>query len=295
MNYRGRFAPSPTGPLHLGSLMAAAVGFLDARQNHGEWLVRIEDIDPPRETAGAADLILRQLDALGLTWDGPVLYQSTRREAYQARIDTLIRSGQAFRCSCSRSDIRMHPGSGPLGSRYPGTCREGPTRRRPVSVRARTDSALIEFDDRFQGRQQQNLAIERGDYVIQRRDGLPAYHLAVVVDDDYQQITDVVRGIDLLDSSFAHLHLQGLLGVAHPRYAHLPVLVDAAGDKLSKQTGAAPVSFEDPAGAICQILAYLGAPPPAEIRQERPEQIWRWAIGAVHLTKLGGLRSIPSD
>jgi glutamyl-Q tRNA(Asp) synthetase len=159
----------------------------------------------------------------------------------------------------------------------------------------RTDSALIWFDDRFQGPQQQNLAIQRGDYIIQRRDGLPAYHLAVVVDDHYQQITDVVRGIDLLESTFTHYHLQDRLGLLHPRYAHLPVLVNAAGDKLSKQTGAAAVSVHNPASVICQILGYLGCPPPDDIRREPPEQIWRWAIGAARLSELRGLRSVTAD
>ena len=232
-HYRGRFAPSPTGPLHLGSLLAAAASFIDARQNGGEWYVRIEDIDPPRELAGAADLILRQLEAVGLTWDGPVLYQSRRREAYRAIVDSLLRSGGAFRCSCSRTAIRQHRDSGRLGTRYPGTCRQGPTQSGPTAVRVRTDASTICFEDRLQGAQHQNLGAIGGDYIIERRDGF-AYHLAVVVDDADQGITDVVRGADLLESTFLHCHLQALIGVGRPRYAHLPVLTNAAGKKLSE-------------------------------------------------------------
>ncbi len=291
MSYRGRFAPSPTGPLHLGSALAAAASFIDARQAGGEWLVRIDDIDPPREQPGAADAILRALEQLGLSWDGPVLYQSTRHEAYRAGVEQLLRQGLAFRCSCSRAEIRRHADSGPHGRRYPGTCRGGPAQRGPTAVRALTNSISIQFDDRFQGPQCEDLQSDRGDYVIQRRDGLPAYHLAAVIDDDAQGITDVVRGADLLAATFAHCHLQGLLQLKQPRYGHIPLLVNGRGEKLSKQTGAAPLDLSEPSTVVRRVLACLGWEPPRELRKEPPSVLWQWAIGSASTQKLMG-RSI---
>jgi glutamyl-Q tRNA(Asp) synthetase len=234
--YRGRFAPSPTGPLHLGSLVAALGSYLDAKAHGGEWLVRIEDLDTPRTVPGAADDILRTLERFGLEWDGPVLYQSTRIDAYEAALDQLRRRDLAFPCTCSRKDI---------GERYPGTCRTGPRGSRDaLSWRFRVSGETVEFEDRRLGPQRQNVEEYVGDFVLKRADGLFAYQLAVVVDDAAQGITDIVRGEDLLDSTARQIQLQRSLGYPQPRYLHLPVVNNELGQKLSKQTGAAAL---DPA------------------------------------------------
>jgi glutamyl-Q tRNA(Asp) synthetase len=227
--YRGRFAPSPTGPLHFGSLVAALGSYLDAKAHGGEWLVRIEDIDTPRTVPGAADDILRTLERFGLEWDGPVLYQSSRLEAYQAALERL----SVFPCGCSRKDV---------GDRYPGTCRNGIQGRVDMpSWRFRVPDQIVSFEDRRMGPQHQNVHDYVGDFVLKRADGLFAYQLAVVVDDAYQGITDVVRGEDLLDSTARQILLQRALGLPQPRYMHLPVVLNEAGQKLSKQTGATPL------------------------------------------------------
>ena len=197
MSYVGRFAPSPTGPLHLGSLLTAVASYLHARQTRGEWLVRIEDIDPPREVPGAAAAILRTLEAFELEWDRPVLYQSSRLDAYRAIAEQLLASGSAFRCRCSRSEIRA--GNDTPSARYPGTCRTRQVPPGDAAIRVRVDPGLVAVDDGLQGNTEVDLSASSGDYVIVRRDGLPAYHLAVVVDDAEQGVTTVVRGVDLLD------------------------------------------------------------------------------------------------
>ena len=274
MSYVGRFAPSPTGPLHLGSLATAVASFLHARQARGEWLVRIEDIDPPREVPGAADDILRTLEAFELEWDRPVLYQSSRLAAYDAAAQRLLAGGQAFRCRCSRSEIRT-ANDGDSG-RYPGTCRHAQVPPGDAAVRALVEPGRVVFDDGLQGTIETDLAASLGDYVIVRRDALPAYHLAVVLDDAEQGVTTIVRGVDLLDSTAAHIHLQGLLGLATPRYYHLPVVVNERGQKLSKQAGATAVDLRDGAMAA-QILRLLGLAVPAGTDGERPGALWRWA------------------
>jgi glutamyl-Q tRNA(Asp) synthetase len=229
--YRGRFAPSPTGPLHFGSLVAALGSYLDAKAHGGEWLVRIEDLDTPRNVPGAADDILRTLERFGLEWDGPVLYQSSRLEAYEAVLEDLRRRHLVFPCGCSRKDV---------GDRYPGTCRHGIRGRLDTpSWRFHVSDEIIRFDDRRLGPQQQNVQEYVGDFVLRRADGLFAYQLAVVVDDAFQGVTDVVRGEDLLDSTARQILLQRALDLPQPRYLHLPVVLNEAGQKLSKQTGAA--------------------------------------------------------
>jgi glutamyl-Q tRNA(Asp) synthetase len=287
LSYVGRFAPSPTGPLHVGSLVTAVASFLHARQFRGEWLVRIEDIDPPREVPGAADAILRTLEAFELLWDRRVLYQSTRRGAYEAVADELIANGQAFRCRCSRSELRIASDGEP--GRYPGTCRNRQLEPHDAAVRVRVDPGVVTFDDGLQGSVQTDLAATLGDYVVFRRDGLPAYHLAVVLDDAEQGVTTVVRGIDLLESTAAHVHLQGVLGLGHPRYFHLPIVVNERGQKLSKQTGAPPVGAYDAATAA-MVLDLLGLVVPPDLRRERPSALWQWAIEHWHVAALRGQR-----
>ena len=285
LSYVGRFAPSPTGPLHLGSLVTAVASFLHARQARGEWLVRIEDIDPPREVAGAADDILRTLEAFELEWDRPVLYQSSRLAAYRAVADRLLAEGRAFRCRCSRSEIRS-TNDGESGG-YPGTCRDRHLPPGDAAVRVRVDPGRVTFADGLQGKIETDLAATLGDYVVVRRDGLPAYHLAVVLDDAEQGVTDVVRGVDLLDSTAAHVHLQGVLGLSTPRYCHVPVVVNAQRQKLSKQTGAAAVDPRD-RGTAATVLELLGLQLPHELATERPGALWQWALDRWKIEKLGG-------
>jgi glutamyl-Q tRNA(Asp) synthetase len=257
----------------LGSLATAVASYLHARQARGEWLVRIEDIDPPREVPGAAAEILRTLEAFELEWDRQVLYQSTRLAAYDAVTERLLADGRAFRCRCSRSEIRA-ANEGESG-RYPGTCRDLRIPPGDAAVRVRVDSGRVAFDDGLQGAIETDLAATLGDYVIVRRDGLPAYHLAVVLDDAEQGVTTIVRGVDLLDSTPAHMHLQRVLGLATPQYHHLPVVVNAQGQKLSKQTGAIAVKKT---GEAARVLELLGATVPAALAGERPKVLWRWAL-----------------
>jgi glutamyl-Q tRNA(Asp) synthetase len=258
MSYVGRFAPSPTGPLHFGSLVAALASWLEARAAGGKWLVRIEDLDAPRARKGATSAILRWLEAAGLAWDGPILYQSARREHYRAALERLERAGLTYWCGCTRKEMADSALSIDGARIYPGTCRGGlaPGKLRRA-VRLRTSPEPIEFTDRVQGRIVQSVEREVGDFVLFRADGLYAYQLAVVVDDAEQGVTDVVRGADLLDSTARQILLQRLLGVPTPRYLHVPVAVNAAGEKLSKQTGARAVE----PGDLPRALAFLGQHP----------------------------------
>ncbi len=289
--YRGRFAPSPTGPLHFGSLVAAVGSFLDARSQGGQWLVRMEDLDPPREQAGAADDILRTLEAFGLVWDGGVMYQSHRHDAYEHALNQLRRDGVLYPCACSRTEIAAALDA--LGRHghliYPGTCRSGTTgSRKHHSLRVLTaDTGVIEFRDGIQGPQAQELEQEVGDFVVKRADGLYAYQLAVVVDDAEQGINQVVRGADLLDSTPRQIHLQHLLRLPTPRYAHLPLAVNANGEKLSKQTGAPPVDRRLPGGDVLwHAVEFLGQHPPQELRRAPPEELLAWAVTAWDLQRV---------
>jgi glutamyl-Q tRNA(Asp) synthetase len=278
--YRGRFAPSPTGPLHFGSLVAALGSYLDARAHGGEWLVRMEDLDPPRETPGAADQILRTLQSLGLHWDGVVLRQSERGDAYQAALAELERRDATYPCACTRREIGDSALAGIDGTLvYPGTCRNGlPAGRTARATRVRVDDAVIEFDDAVQGRMRQQLAAAVGDFVLRRADGLFAYQLAVVVDDAAQGITDVVRGADLLDSTPRQILLQRLLGAPTPRYLHLPVATNAAGEKLSKQTRAPPIDRARPGAALLAALDFLGQRADARLVGAPPADVLAAAI-----------------
>ncbi|MGE0876317.1 MAG: tRNA glutamyl-Q(34) synthetase GluQRS [Burkholderiales bacterium] len=260
MPYTGRFAPSPTGPLHFGSLVAALAGWLDARAAGGRWLVRMEDLDRPRELPGAADAILRQLEALGLHWDGEVMRQTARTSAYRAALERL--AGHTYWCGCTRREMDDSALATDGARIYPGTCRDGiAPGKTPRAVRVRTDDEVIRFVDRVQGECAQSVAHEVGDFVLLRADGLFAYQLAVVVDDAGQAVTDVVRGADLLDSTARQIHLQRLLGYPQPRYLHVPVAVTAAGEKLSKKTGAPPAGTDD----LRRALEFLGQAAPREL------------------------------
>ncbi|MDR0777292.1 MAG: tRNA glutamyl-Q(34) synthetase GluQRS [Azonexus sp.] len=278
--YRGRFAPSPTGPLHFGSLVAAVGSYLDARCQGGEWLLRMEDVDTPRNVPGAADDILRTLEAFGFEWDGPVLWQSQRLDAYAAALEHLRQAGLAYPCVCSRKEITdsaMRPAvdGGPA---YPGICRAGlPSGRAARAWRLRVTDEETAFVDRLQGRQAQCLESDVGDFVLRRADGLFAYQLAVVVDDTWQGVTDIVRGADLLASTPRQIWLQRCLGYPQLRYAHLPVAANAAGEKLSKQTRAPALDSNRAAAELLRALRFLGQPAPAELASSRPAEVWTWA------------------
>ncbi|HVQ61236.1 MAG TPA: tRNA glutamyl-Q(34) synthetase GluQRS [Burkholderiales bacterium] len=294
--YRGRFAPSPTGPLHFGSLIAAVGSYLDARRNAGRWLVRMEDLDRARESKGAADAILRTLEAYGFQWDDEVVRQSNRGAAYGAALDRLRSEGAVFPCACTRREISDSNLGGTDEPIYPGTCRNGLPPGRPTrSIRARVDDAPIAFEDRLQGRTEQNLAREVGDFVVRRADGLFAYQLAVVVDDFEQGISDVVRGADLLASTPRQILLQRRLGYPTPRYAHLPVAVNAKGEKLSKQTLAAPLAPNDASSQLCKALRFLGQDPPRGLDSASISDLWGWAIGAWTIEKVPKRRSALAD
>ena len=280
-NYRGRFAPSPTGPLHFGSLVAAVGSCLDARAHGGAWLVRMEDVDTERNVPGAADAILRTLEACGFEWDGAVLYQSRRGEAYAAALERLQAAGWAYGCACSRREIADSAGGLAVdgGLVYPGTCRAGlPPGRAARAWRLRVPDAEVGFDDRLQGRLAQVLARDVGDFVLRRADGPFAYQLAVAVDDEFQGISDVVRGADLIASTPRQIWLQRCLGYATPRYAHLPVATNAAGEKLSKQTRAPALVPGREAADLVAALRFLGQPVPAELAEARAGEVWAWAF-----------------
>jgi glutamyl-Q tRNA(Asp) synthetase len=285
--YRGRFAPSPTGTLHFGSLVAAVGSYLDAKHHQGKWLVRIEDLDTPRTVKGAADEILGTLEAYGLHWDEDIIYQSQRTAAYEAAFHRLKEIGAVYPCSCTRKEIADSALHGIDGQIYPGTCRKGiPAGREGRAWRIRTDihpppikgEGVIEFDDALQGHITQHLESEIGDFVLKRADGLFAYQLAVVVDDAAQGITRVVRGADLLYSTPRQIYLQRLLRLNPPAYMHLPVVVNAQGEKLSKQTLAQPVRKINATSTLFHALMLLRQQPPAELRLGIVEEILAWAI-----------------
>ena len=285
--YVGRFAPSPTGPLHLGSVLAALGSWLDARHHGGRWLLRMEDLDTPRVVPGAADAMLRTLEALGLEWDGAVEFQSQHQDGYRDALASLSRRGLTFECSCSRRELA------PVDTGYPGTCRGGPTRPGPTAVRLRLDPGELCIEDLIQNRQCWRLE-QLGDVVIRRRDGRFAYQLAVVVDDARQGITHVVRGADLLDSTPWQMVLQRALQLPQPRYAHLPVVVDPDGAKLSKSQHAVAAGTSRPATVVLQVLALLRQRPPPEIFALPLKQILAWAVQNWDPLTLQGLASVPA-
>lgn len=290
--YVGRFAPSPTGPLHIGSLLTAIASFADARSRGGKWLLRMEDIDPPREMAGAADGILQTLHHYGLQWDDDVLYQSQRHARYESAVQLLLQQEQAFYCTCSRSQIAANSGS----TTYPGTCRGCTTPPdQPHAIRLLVSNDDIEFTDLLQGPLHCNLQQQSGDFVIKRKDGLYAYHLAVVLDDADQGITHIVRGSDLLESTFSHWHLQNVLALCHPSYAHLPVIVNAQGQKLSKQTYAEPIPITEPSPYLLYCLKALGQQPPSSLAGAAAKTILDWACEHWQLPQVPHQRSLPQS
>lgn len=287
---RGRFAPSPTGDLHLGSLVAALASALDARSRGDDWLLRLEDIDAARAVPGAAERIFSTLKLLGFTWPEPVLWQSNNLQAYEKALDFLQEQGRLFSCDCGRADYQ---------GAYPGTCRQRgwlpPDVQRPasgVAIRVDTrESGTFHWRDDWQGPQQQTLETEIGDFVVRRKDGFHAYQLAVVVDDAFQGITRVVRGTDLLDNTPRQLFLQSLLGLPHPAYAHLPLVVEADGSKLSKSRSSRAIATAPATAALRQALALLRQPvPPTAL--ETPADIQTWAARHWTPAPLNGVASV---
>jgi glutamyl-Q tRNA(Asp) synthetase len=289
--YIGRFAPSPTGPLHFGSLAAAVASYLQARAHDGRWLVRIEDIDPPREQAGATQLILGALENYGFEWDGDVIYQSASGAAHDSALERLLSGSFAYACGCSRKDLADAP-RGSLGVIYPGTCRSG-CAADEFAIRLITNDEPIAFVDALQGEQVQCLESESGDFVIKRRDGLIAYQLAVVVDDALQGITEIVRGIDILESTQRQIWLQQLLAYPTPDYVHIPVITHDGGDKLSKLTGAPGVPLDEVRPTLVAALDALCQGPPHDLASASLSDIWAWAAANWKLESLQGLASIP--
>ncbi len=289
--YRGRFAPSPTGPLHFGSLIAAVASYADARHHGGAWLLRIEDVDTPRCVNGATEEILRTLAACGMQIDGKVIYQSRRNDAYHAALDRLRRQQQVYACACSRREIADSGLRGIEGPVYPGTCRDGIGDKAARAWRIDTRGAVIALDDAVQGRITQNIEHDIGDFVLYRADQIYAYQLAVVVDDAEQGITDVVRGADLLDSTPRQIYLQQQLGLPTPRYLHVPVAVNAAGEKLSKQTRAQAVDAQHTLPALTAALGFLGQQPPAFASVA---ELWTWAIAHWNRGRIPKTRALPA-
>lgn len=285
--YIGRFAPTPSGYLHFGSLLAALASYLDARHHNGQWLVRIEDLDTPRNIPGATEHILRTLDAYGLHWDGEVVHQADRLALYQQAMTRWLETGQAYYCDCSRRDILAH------GNIYPGTCR---LRQLPAAsdhaIRLQVDSSELTLQDRLQGRFSQRLSEASGDFIIRRRDGIIAYQLAVVVDDIAQGVTDIVRGADLLESTPRQLWIYQLLRQPVPRYLHVPLAMRADGEKLSKRLGSAPLEPEQAARTLHHALSVLAQRPPSELTGAPVAEQLQWAIAHWQPEQLPATRQI---
>ncbi|CAD5107910.1 tRNA glutamyl-Q(34) synthetase GluQRS [Zestomonas carbonaria] len=287
--YIGRFAPTPSGYLHFGSLVAALASYLDARACGGRWLLRMEDLDPPREVAGAQDAILRTLEEYGFEWDGELVRQSDRHGAYQQVIDQLLRQGLAYACTCSRKQLESH------GGIYPGTCRDARHDPQGAAIRLRVPELEYRFVDRVQGEFRQHLGREVGDFVIRRRDGLYAYQLAVVLDDAWQGVTDIVRGADLLDSTPRQLYLQELLGLPQPRYLHVPLIIQPDGHKLGKSYRSPPLPADQAGPLLARALRTLGQEPPSDLENLPPRQVLEWGIANWDAMRLPRSRTLLEE
>jgi glutamyl-Q tRNA(Asp) synthetase len=291
--YIGRFAPSPTGPLHFGSLYTALASFLQARSQQGKWLLRIDDLDTPRNIKGAADTILKTLEIFGLHWDDSVYYQSHMLDDYDDILKELENNKLTYPCTCSRKALSYVHAKQTLSDIYPGICRDKQAPAgSPYSLRIKTDNRIISFQDDLQGLISHNLAEQHGDFILKRRDQIIAYQLAVVIDDDRQHITHVVRGFDLLDSTPKQIYLQQKLGLRTPEYMHVPIIADRQGYKLSKQTFAQAVDLKTPHHVIFELLTLLKQNPPAELQQAPSTELLGWAQNHWNPTLLKNLRAI---
>lgn len=285
-SYVGRFAPSPSGPLHFGSLVAALASYLDAQAHQGKWLVRMEDIDPPREQHKAADLILKALDVYGLHWEDSVLFQSDRSEAYDQALDTLLRAERLYPCTCTRKKLAG------LNGVYPGYCRNHrgiPNQHHSLRLLCHHD--IMQFQDRIQGDQRFDLST-LGDFILKRKDGLYAYQLAVCVDDHFQGVTHIVRGVDILDSTPRQLYLQSQLHYPHPVYAHVPVITRNPGNKLSKQNHAPAIPLDNPRPLMIKALTAFGLKPEPDLLMNSVEEILSWGIKNWTMSNMAGKKEI---
>jgi len=288
--YKGRFAPSPTGQVHFGTLLAAVGSYLQAKKNDGEWIVRMEDVDLTRKVEGADTGILHTLEAFGFEWQGEVLYQSTQNEFYENALQQLIKQSLVFPCLCTRKQL-AESGS----DIYPGNCRQRQLpEKNDRALRIITQNIDITFNDAIMGQQSQNMAQQCGDFIIKRRDSLFAYQLAVVVDDAMQGITEIMRGADLLDSTPRQIYLQHLLGYKTPAYCHLPLAVDANGNKISKSEGATRVDVKNRKKQLCDVLAFLGQKPPADLATCNINDIWQWATDNWKLNAVPQNKRMPA-
>ncbi|MQA57960.1 tRNA glutamyl-Q(34) synthetase GluQRS [Pseudomonas piscis] len=285
--YIGRFAPTPSGYLHFGSLVAALASYLDARAVGGRWLLRMEDLDPPREEPGAQAAILKALESYGFEWDGEMIRQSERHDAYAQVLDRLFNQGLAYACTCSRKQLESYQGI------YPGLCRNLGHARDDAAIRLRVPELEYHFIDRVQGQFRQHLGREAGDFVIRRRDGLYAYQLAVVLDDAWQGITDIVRGADLLDSTPRQLYLQELLGLPQPRYLHVPLITQPDGHKLGKSYRSPPLAEDQAPPLLLRALRALGQNPPAELDGASVAEIMQWGTHHWDATLIPRTLSVP--
>jgi glutamyl-Q tRNA(Asp) synthetase len=271
-SYIGRFAPTPSGYLHFGSLVAALASYLDARAAGGLWLMRMEDLDPPREVPGAQAAILDTLERYGFEWDGQLVTQSQRHDAYDQVINRWLSQGLAYACTCSRKQLE------PFAGIYPGFCRDAGHAWENAAIRIRVPELQYCFLDRVQGEFQQDLGREVGDFVIRRRDGFFAYQLAVVIDDAWQGVTDIVRGADLLDSTPRQLYLQELLGMPPPRYLHVPLITQPDGNKLGKSYRSPPLAADQAIPLLLRALRALGQPVSRDLAYGTPQEVLKWAI-----------------
>ncbi|WP_414159459.1 tRNA glutamyl-Q(34) synthetase GluQRS [Pseudomonas sp. BNK-45] len=286
-SYIGRFAPTPSGYLHFGSLAAALASYLDARAVGGRWLVRMEDLDPPREEPGAQAAILKALESYGFEWDGDMVRQSERHAAYAEVLNRLFNQGLAYACTCSRKQLEPYHGI------YPGLCRNLGHAREHAAIRLRVPELEYRFTDRVQGEYHQHLGRDVGDFVIQRRDGLYAYQLAVVLDDAWQGVTDIVRGSDLLDSTPRQLYLQELLGLSQPRYLHVPLITQPDGHKLGKSYRSPPLTEDQAPPLLLRALRALGQKPPSELAGASVAEIMRWGIAHWDASLIPRTPSLP--
>lgn len=285
--YIGRFAPTPSGHLHFGSLVAALASYLDARSVGGRWLLRMEDLDPPREEPGAQMAILKALESYGFEWDGEMVRQSERHDAYAQVLDQLFNHGLAYACTCSRKQLEPYHGI------YPGLCRNAGHGREDAAIRLRVPELQYHFIDRVQGQYRQHLGRDVGDFVIRRRDGLYAYQLAVVLDDAWQGVTDIVRGADLLDSTPRQLYLQELLGLPQPRYLHVPLITQPDGNKLGKSYRSPPLSEDQATVLLLRALRALGQTPPPELDDATPGEVLKWGVEHWEATRIPRTLTLP--
>ena len=286
-SYIGRFAPTPSGHLHFGSLVAALASYLDARAVGGRWLLRMEDLDPPREEPGAQAAILNALERYGFEWDGEMVRQSERHDAYAEVLNRLFNHGLAYACTCSRKQLEPYQGI------YPGLCRNLGHAQDGAAIRLRVPELYYHFQDRVQGEYRQHLGREVGDFVIRRRDGLYAYQLAVLLDDAWQGVTDIVRGADLLDSTPRQLYLQELLGLPQPRYLHLPLITQPDGNKLGKSYRSPPLAQDQATPLLLRALRALGQNPGPELEGASPREVLGWGIAHWAPTQIPRTLSIP--